>query len=138
MFCVERRSSDSRTLRKESRNISWDIWKPYTEKNAFILLGQNKDLAFSWQEFLRLGSRGATVRLCGRMLEAFKRGDYTNPIEHNGLPRPHGECIVGPNVKTCMFKKRILKTRKFSYAGRCIVRTFLPLPPPPPIARRDM
>lgn len=74
----------------------------------------------------------------GRMLEVFKGGGgYTNQREHNGLPRPHRECIVGPYVKTCMFKKHILKIRKFFIAGRYIVRTFLPLLPPP-IARQDV
>lgn len=132
-YCVEWRSSD------RTQNISKDFWKPYL-KILFILSGHNKEFKFSWQEFRprpRLGSRGATAKPCGRMLEVFKEGDYTNQIEDNGLPWPHRECIVGLYVKTCMFKKNILKIRKFCYAGRDIVRIFLPLPPPP-TARRDM
>lgn len=56
---------------------------------------------------------------------------------YNGLPRPHRECIVWPYVKTCMFKKHILKIRKFFFAACGVVRIFLPLPPSS-FAQRDM
>lgn len=94
-----------------TQNISKDFWKPYMENNTF----QQRI-----HVFLRLGSRGATVQ----------RKDAGSL--YNGLPRPRTECIVGPYVETCMFKKHILKIRKFFF-----VSIFLPLPPPP-MARRDM
>lgn len=119
-----------------AQNTCKDFWKTYIRgrKTLFNLSGPHKEFTFSRQEFLqeRLGSRGATGRPGGRMLEVFKEGSCTNQMEHNGPPpRPRTEHIVGPYVWTRMFKKSILKIRKFFFAGRHIVRIFLPLPPPP-------
>lgn len=72
-----------------AQNTCKDFWKPYTGKTLFNLLGHHKEFPFSRQEFLarpRLGSRGATGKPGGRMLEVFKEGSYTNQMEHNGPP----------------------------------------------------
>lgn len=68
LFCIERsRLAVLKIPPRISGNLRW-------KRILFNLLGHKKEFMFSRQEFLprsRLGSRGATVKPGGRMLEVF-------------------------------------------------------------------
>lgn len=114
-----------------AQNTSEDFWKPYRGKTLLNLLGPHKEFSFCRQEFLprpRLGSRGATGRPGGRMLEVFKEGSCTNQMEHNGLPPTPYRAHCWPLCMDMYVQKERFKDQEVFLCRSSHCQDF---PPPP-------
>lgn len=131
MFCIERRSSSQQMLKILPRISGNHIggkhfltfWDPTKNSGS---AGRS-----SCPGRPRLGSRGATGRPGGRMLEVFKEGSCTNQMEHNGLPPTPYRAHCWPLCVDMYVQKERFKDQEVFLCRSSHCQDFPPPSPPP-------